>query len=76
MRQDAVLAKIQDEYSPYVDASFKELFDETVELSLPQMNEMKRLGEIMNRVQTEINFLESQIRSLEYCHTRARYVVQ
>jgi len=62
-RQDAVLAKVQDEYVPYVDASFKELFDETVELSLQDMDEMKRLGAIMNRVQTEIDFLDSQIRT-------------
>lgn len=64
-RQDAVLAKVQDEYAPYVDASFKELFDDNVELSLKDMDEMNRLSKIMNRVETEIEFLESQIRTAD-----------
>lgn len=61
MRLDAQLAQLADQLTPFVDASYEELITRKSKLSLQEMDEMKALGIKVNKLTTDIVFLESNI---------------
>ena len=73
MKAEAQLAKLEDELSPFVHASYEELITRKKKISLADMDKVQELGEKINKIQTDINFYESQIASSDLYESKFSY---
>lgn len=73
MRADAELAKLQEEYSEFVDTSHEELIKHRHKLPLLDTAKIQELGERINKIQTNINFYESQIANSNLYEIKSSY---
>lgn len=62
MRANALFSKLHDECAEYVDSSFSEMFGQT-KMSKSDKIKFQELGAKINKIETDLIFLENQIAS-------------